>query len=173
MIREAIGRDALPCLALRNRTSNQPGLRLRLNSAASSRALLRIFLFRNFNFRRGWRAIRNAALRKRECGAGEHESWYADFVADEPFESESPLTRAREAISHSREKRGPRMSPDQTAGREMPAAEAISVASLVSYQAGSVVSRTIVKRPVGTVTLFASLARTFCRSTRRITFRDS
>ncbi len=48
------------------------------------------------------------------------------------------------------------MSPDQTAGgREMPAAEAVSLAGLVNYQAGSVVSRTIVKRPVGTVTLFA------------------
>jgi quercetin dioxygenase-like cupin family protein len=37
----------------------------------------------------------------------------------------------------------------------MPAAEAVILADLVNYQAGSVVSRTIVKRPMGTVTLFA------------------
>jgi quercetin dioxygenase-like cupin family protein len=48
------------------------------------------------------------------------------------------------------------MSAEQAAsGREMPAAEAVILADLVKYQAGSVVSRTIVKRPVGTVTLFA------------------
>lgn len=48
------------------------------------------------------------------------------------------------------------MSAEQAAsGREMPAAEALVLADLVNYQAGSVVSRTIVKRPVGTVTLFA------------------
>lgn len=40
-------------------------------------------------------------------------------------------------------------------GREMPAAEVVVLADLVNYQAGSVVSRTILKRPVGTVTLFA------------------
>ena len=37
----------------------------------------------------------------------------------------------------------------------MPVAESISVADLVSYQEGSVVSRTLVKRNGGTVTLFA------------------
>jgi len=37
----------------------------------------------------------------------------------------------------------------------MPAAAAVAFADLVNYQAGSVVSRTIVKRPTGTVTLFA------------------
>lgn len=48
------------------------------------------------------------------------------------------------------------MSAEQAAsGREMPAAEAFALADLVNYQAGSVVSRTIVKRPMGTVTLFA------------------
>jgi quercetin dioxygenase-like cupin family protein len=48
------------------------------------------------------------------------------------------------------------MSPDQSAsGREIPAAEAVALTDLVNYQAGSVVSRTIMKRPVGTVTLFA------------------
>jgi quercetin dioxygenase-like cupin family protein len=41
------------------------------------------------------------------------------------------------------------------AGREMSAAEAVVFADLVNYQGGSVVSRTIVKRPMGTVTLFA------------------
>lgn len=48
------------------------------------------------------------------------------------------------------------MTAEQTAGgREMRAAEAVVLADLVNYQAGSVVSRTIVKRPMGTVTLFA------------------
>jgi quercetin dioxygenase-like cupin family protein len=37
----------------------------------------------------------------------------------------------------------------------MPAAEPVSLTQLVNYQAGSVVSRTIIKRPMGTVTLFA------------------
>jgi quercetin dioxygenase-like cupin family protein len=48
------------------------------------------------------------------------------------------------------------MTGEQVAGgREMPAAEAVVLAELVNYQTGSVVSRTIVKRPLGTVTLFA------------------
>ena len=34
-------------------------------------------------------------------------------------------------------------------------AQAIDMATLVDYQAGSVVSRTIIKKPAGTVTLFA------------------
>ena len=38
---------------------------------------------------------------------------------------------------------------------EMPAADAVRLAELVSYQPGSVVSRTLVKRATGTVTLFA------------------
>ena len=38
---------------------------------------------------------------------------------------------------------------------EMPIAEVVRVADLVQYQDGSVVSRTIVKRASGTVTLFA------------------
>jgi quercetin dioxygenase-like cupin family protein len=38
---------------------------------------------------------------------------------------------------------------------EMPSAEVIHLADLVNYQEGSVVSRTIVKRATGTVTLFA------------------
>jgi quercetin dioxygenase-like cupin family protein len=38
---------------------------------------------------------------------------------------------------------------------EMPAAEVVRVAELVNYQEGSVVSRTIVKRATGTVTVFA------------------
>ena len=38
---------------------------------------------------------------------------------------------------------------------EMPAAEVVRVADLINYQEGSVVSRTIVKRGAGTVTLFA------------------
>ena len=38
---------------------------------------------------------------------------------------------------------------------EMPIAEAVRLADLVSYQDGSVVSRAIVKRGTGTITLFA------------------
>jgi quercetin dioxygenase-like cupin family protein len=37
----------------------------------------------------------------------------------------------------------------------IPGAEAFKLADLVSYQAGSIVSRTILDRPTGTVTLFA------------------
>lgn len=40
-------------------------------------------------------------------------------------------------------------------GAAMPHSEALPVAELVNYQAGAVVSRTLVKRPVGNVTLFA------------------
>ena len=48
------------------------------------------------------------------------------------------------------------MAPEQAAGgREIPAAAPIPLVELVNYQAGSVVSRTILKRPSGTVTLFA------------------
>ena len=38
---------------------------------------------------------------------------------------------------------------------EMPVAEGVGLTDLVNYQEGSVVSRTIVKRATGTVTLFA------------------
>lgn len=38
---------------------------------------------------------------------------------------------------------------------EMPSADALCLIDLVNYQDGSVVSRTIVKRPTGTITLFA------------------
>jgi quercetin dioxygenase-like cupin family protein len=38
---------------------------------------------------------------------------------------------------------------------EMPNAEAVRLIELVSYQEGSIVSRTIVKRATGTLTLFA------------------
>jgi quercetin dioxygenase-like cupin family protein len=48
------------------------------------------------------------------------------------------------------------MVPEQTtSNRDIPAAEAVPLGSMVNYQEGSVVSRTIMKRPVGTVTLFA------------------
>jgi quercetin dioxygenase-like cupin family protein len=48
------------------------------------------------------------------------------------------------------------MSPDEpTKSREIAAAEAVPLTDMVNYQAGSVVSRTIMKRPMGTVTLFA------------------
>jgi len=43
----------------------------------------------------------------------------------------------------------------KSGGHEMPAAEAVALADLVNYQPGSVVSRTIVKKATGTVTLFA------------------
>ena len=39
--------------------------------------------------------------------------------------------------------------------REMPVAEVISLNDLVNYQEGAVVSRTLVNRTTGTVTLFA------------------
>jgi quercetin dioxygenase-like cupin family protein len=38
---------------------------------------------------------------------------------------------------------------------EMPVAEVVRMADLVNYQEGAVVSRTLVKRATGTVTLFA------------------
>ena len=38
---------------------------------------------------------------------------------------------------------------------DAPAPEVLRLADLVPYQAGSVVSRTVIKRPTGTVTLFA------------------
>src|SRR5947209_18446733 len=38
---------------------------------------------------------------------------------------------------------------------EMPSAEVVRLSDLVNYQDGSVVSRTIVKRGTGTITLFA------------------
>ncbi|MEP7367682.1 MAG: cupin domain-containing protein [Acidobacteriota bacterium] len=44
--------------------------------------------------------------------------------------------------------------PGQNKG-EMPVAEVVRLADLVNYQEGSVISRTIVKRGTGTVTLFA------------------
>ena len=46
-------------------------------------------------------------------------------------------------------------SPNAPSKGEMPAAEAVSLAELVAYQDGAVVSRTLVKRATGTVTLFA------------------
>ena len=46
-------------------------------------------------------------------------------------------------------------TPQTPAKREMPAAEVRRLVDLVSYQEGSVVSRTLVSRPSGTVTLFA------------------
>ena len=39
--------------------------------------------------------------------------------------------------------------------REMPIAEAVRLSDLVNYQEGAVVSRTVVKRTTGTVTVFA------------------
>jgi len=38
---------------------------------------------------------------------------------------------------------------------ELPAAEQVRLLDLVAYQEGAVVSRTLLKRPTGTVTLFA------------------
>ena len=38
---------------------------------------------------------------------------------------------------------------------ELPAAEAVRLDELLEYVSGSVVSRTLIKRPVGTVTLFS------------------
>jgi len=48
------------------------------------------------------------------------------------------------------------MSSQQAQGkREMPSAEVVRLMDLVNYQEGSVVSRTVVNRATGTVTLFA------------------
>ena len=48
------------------------------------------------------------------------------------------------------------MSSEPAKGkREMPAAEVVRLMDLVNYQEGSVVSRTVVSRATGTVTLFA------------------
>jgi quercetin dioxygenase-like cupin family protein len=46
-------------------------------------------------------------------------------------------------------------SPDVPHKNDLPAARALLMATLVNYQDGSVVSRTILKRPTGTLTLFA------------------
>jgi len=43
----------------------------------------------------------------------------------------------------------------QAAHNQMPGAEVVRLAELVSYQPGAVVSRTLIKRPTGTVTAFA------------------
>jgi len=48
------------------------------------------------------------------------------------------------------------MNSQQAQGkREMPIAEVVCLIDLVNYQEGSVVSRTVVNRATGTVTLFA------------------
>jgi len=48
------------------------------------------------------------------------------------------------------------MSSEQPGGkREMPGAEALSLAGMVNYQEGAVVSRTLIQRPAATITLFA------------------
>ncbi|MGC2422045.1 MAG: cupin domain-containing protein [Candidatus Acidiferrales bacterium] len=48
------------------------------------------------------------------------------------------------------------MSSQQPQGkREMPIAETVRLLNLVNYQEGAVVSRTLVKRTTGTITLFA------------------
>jgi quercetin dioxygenase-like cupin family protein len=46
-------------------------------------------------------------------------------------------------------------SPKPKTGSEVPVSEAISLLNLISYQQGSIVSRTIVSRETGNVTLFA------------------
>ena len=46
-------------------------------------------------------------------------------------------------------------SPQERVKREMPVAEVVRLTDLVNYQEGSVVSRTLVNRATGTVTLFA------------------
>lgn len=46
-------------------------------------------------------------------------------------------------------------SSQRPTGRELPIAEAVRFVDLVSYQEGAVVSRTLLKRDTGNVTLFA------------------
>lgn len=48
-----------------------------------------------------------------------------------------------------------RMTEEKEPKRAIPAAEVLRCADMVAYQAGSVVSRTIIHRDTGTVTLFA------------------
>jgi quercetin dioxygenase-like cupin family protein len=48
------------------------------------------------------------------------------------------------------------MSPEKSQVKhEMPAADAVSIAGMVNYQDGAVVSRTLIHRPAATITLFA------------------
>jgi quercetin dioxygenase-like cupin family protein len=47
------------------------------------------------------------------------------------------------------------MSNQETSDGTLPPAEAIRLDELLAYVSGSVVSRTLIKRPVGTVTLFS------------------
>lgn len=46
-------------------------------------------------------------------------------------------------------------SADTVNKSELPASQSLALASLVNYQEGAVVSRTLVKRPASTITLFA------------------
>ncbi len=46
-------------------------------------------------------------------------------------------------------------TPPQLGKNQMSASEVLRLAELVSYQDGTVVSRTLIKHPTGTVTLFA------------------
>lgn len=46
-------------------------------------------------------------------------------------------------------------SPKPKTGSEVPVSEAINLLNVISYQEGSIVSRTIVSRETGNVTLFA------------------
>lgn len=46
-------------------------------------------------------------------------------------------------------------TPPQKRQNQMPAAEVVRLGDLVDYQKGAVVSRTLVKHPMGTVTAFA------------------
>lgn len=48
-----------------------------------------------------------------------------------------------------------RVTGEQAGLRNMPAAQAVELPALVDYSPGSVVSRTLVKGPAGTMTLFA------------------
>jgi quercetin dioxygenase-like cupin family protein len=47
------------------------------------------------------------------------------------------------------------MTPTPAGKRELPPAEPTHLANLVNYQDGAIVSRTLIKRPTGTITLFA------------------
>ena len=50
---------------------------------------------------------------------------------------------------------GKETKDQETSEGSMPAAEALRLVELLAYVPGSVVSRTLIKRPVGTVTLFS------------------
>jgi quercetin dioxygenase-like cupin family protein len=77
------------------------------------------------------------------------DAWEQGFVRNEKNKPQRfPFKKGDEAMGE--EEQG----KDASTG-ELPAAEAVRLDELLEYVSGSVVSRTLIKRPVGTVTLFS------------------